>query len=168
MAIVIDATSAGASANSYATITEAEAYFAANLAFSAVWTAMEGDEKAARLVRAAQAIDRLEFVADRYVVNQALQFPRSTQEAAMIPETVKRAQCEMVIHLYADADAATGRSSGTREIEAADVDGVASVAYADAPDREGRETAAGGSLNAFLALLRPWLAAAGNSFDWTR
>jgi len=175
MTITLDTTPGGSGANSYVTLEQGDEYLEAHLVFRGVWSAMDEAEKAARLVRAAQAIDRMDFIGSPLTVDQALAFPRvrPADERPLqldlmdltVPNAVQRAQCEMVIHLWADSDAATGRSAGTRELATARVDGVAAVSYADAGDRAERESAAGGSLAAVRSLLRPWLR---YGFEWSR
>lgn len=188
MAITIDTTVSGTSANSYASMVEADAYFEANVAFFPVWAAMTENEKSARLVRAAQAINRMSFTGSKYYWQQAMEFPRYVDrhvllshgiipgpshlecyfdDTAIVPERVKHAQLEMLLHLYADQDAATGRTSGAREIASVNVDQTASVQYSDAPDRSRREAVGGGSIDAVIALLRPWLLGDGLQIDST-
>lgn len=188
MAITIDTTVSGTNANSYATIVEADAYFEANIAFFPIWSAMAESEKSARLVRAAQAINRMSFLGSKYYWQQAMEFPRYVDrhvlqrngvisgashiecyfdDTAIVPERVKHAQLEMLLHHYADQDASTGKTSGAREISSVNVDQTASVQYSDAPDRTRREAVDGGSIDAVIALLRPWLLGDGLQIDST-
>ncbi|MCE5229012.1 hypothetical protein LLG95_05385 [bacterium] len=167
MAITIDTTVSGANANSYASIAEADAYFEANVPFFPIWSAMTEAEKSARLVRAAQAIDRMTFTGDKAIDGQSMEFPRNQDDISLISPRVRNAQLEMLLHHFADQDASTGRTSGSREIASVDVNQTASVEYSNAPDRAVREACAGGSIETVIALLRPWLFDAGVQIDST-
>ena len=117
MSITIDATSGGASANSFVTEAEAIAYAATRLAAgigtgSGVWTTVSGStctetEKAA-LIEATREITVREFVGQRSTSTQALSWPRlwapnpdaqywNWYLTTAIPQRVKDATCELAI-----------------------------------------------------------------------
>jgi len=104
MALVIDATSAGTSSNSYITLADAEIYFESRLNITE-WTAATDDEKNRALVTATRIIDQNSFVGYRYTTTQALKFPRTGVPDydsvvfvdGVIPEPIKDAQCEIAL-----------------------------------------------------------------------
>lgn len=112
--MAIDATVGGASANSYATIAEADAYFATRTP-STSWDAATEPEKDAALQSAARRVDQERFVGHTVKpINgtsseptQALAFPRYSLVSregwvylhTVIPEGVKRAQFEIAYAL---------------------------------------------------------------------
>ncbi len=109
----IIATLSGVDSNSYITVAEADAYFAGRLHASAWETASTGDKEKA-LVTACRAIEGSRLNVNRRVVGdllspvvitQALGFPRyrdiDATGAYIIPEAVKRAQCEEALALLA-------------------------------------------------------------------
>lgn len=177
MVLAIDTTPGGTASNSYVTVAEADAYFAAILGFTTLWTAMAEQTKIARLIAAARAIDRMQFSGYLVVTDQAMAFPRTTdvtieqrildEDYGQVHERVKRAQMEMVIHHYADQSTTTGRSSTVREKRRVKVDGVVEIEYADAGERESMEAVAGGSLATVLSLLAPWLQGGASGEDST-
>lgn len=167
MALTIDTTPAGATANSYATIAEADAYFEANAAFWTLWSAMTEAEKTARLIRAAQALDRYRFSGGKTTDAQALEFPRDGEVA--VPERVKRGQLEMVLLHYAQSDTVTGAAKGAgedREIGALRIPGVIDIHYSDAPIARPDTVALGASPESVRAALSPWLLS--GTFAWER
>ena len=169
MALTLNTNPGSDSANSYVDVAGADAYFEANLAFNVAWAALDSSSKAARLIQAARAIDRMACTESRTYVDQAMAYPRDGEE--VIDERIKRAQLEMLIHQYADQDASTGRSGGGQALASANIPGVAAVTFRDELDRRALEAAAGGSLEAVRALLRPWLAGDGfsnSTFEFTR
>ncbi len=74
MSVTLDATVGGASANSYASLAEAEAYFN-NRLYVTDWTGTDDDKKRA-LIMATQQIDLNDFVGYRATSTQALKWPR--------------------------------------------------------------------------------------------
>ena len=129
MAVSIDATAGGASANSYITLTEANTFVEAMISSSDVskWTTGEDDSRNRALAAAAQRLDRERFLGARATDTQALQWPRTgvrkpdtyvntyatgfpfrisddyfTDEE--VPDQVKRAQIEMAVYLKNNVD----------------------------------------------------------------
>lgn len=112
---MLDATVAGASADSYVTLVDAEAYFAARVGVDA-WDALATDEDKERVLRqATRHIDRLRFRGCKLTTAQALQFPRDVQEEPTdeIPRAVQDACCEEALWVATHA-AGGGRSSRQR------------------------------------------------------
>lgn len=99
--MAIDATVGGASANSYVTIAEADAYFEAR-ANSSLWSPLTDAEKEPYLVTAARRNDTEAYRGAKTEQAQALQFPRTniidedgrSVDDDVIPDRVKRAQME--------------------------------------------------------------------------
>ena len=142
--MAIDATVGGATSNSYVTLTEAEAYFAARLN-SATWTAASAGDKEAALLSACRHIDACRIRVHRRPYgyptalaidlleqlnnDQALKFPRQRDRDAagtyIIPQPAKDAQCEEALALLAHgAEQARRRSLQAGGVESFSVDGL--------------------------------------------
>lgn len=118
MAATIDATLQGASANSYVTLAEADAYFE-TVPDSATWTDKTDDQKNRALISATRWIDALSFYGDRCTETQALKWPREDYKVdgiklvcTLIPQQVKVATYELARAFANDTDSITG-TSGT-------------------------------------------------------
>jgi hypothetical protein len=79
MAVSIDATAGGASANSYITLTEANTFVEAMISSTDVskWTTGTDDTRNRALAAAAQRLDRERFLGARATDTQAMQWPRT-------------------------------------------------------------------------------------------
>ena len=129
MAVTIDATAGGASANSYITLAEADTFVEAMISSSDVskWTTGNDDSRNRALTAAAQRLDRERFLGARATDTQALQWPRTGVRKpdtyvntyatgfpfrisddyftdTEIPDQVKRAQIEMAVYLKNNVD----------------------------------------------------------------
>lgn len=118
MAATIDATLKGASANSYVTLAEADAYFETTPDDS-TWTNKTDDQKNRSLISATRFIDDFEFYGERCTTTQALKWPRKDYkvdgvkiDCTFIPDEVKVATFELARGLANDPDALVG-SKGT-------------------------------------------------------
>lgn len=89
--MALDTTVGGTSAESYATVKEADEYATLQLGVPA-WTALSPSEKENALRFATKMIDREVFWGSVDSPDQALKFPRNS--TAEIPERVKQAQME--------------------------------------------------------------------------
>lgn len=107
MAIVIDATVGGASANSFVTLVQAQAYMSARLN-SGAWDNATPDQQNRSLVSATQELSMLDWASRRATTTQALSWPRwfvQNPDAAnfavnyylstIIPDRVMNATCEL-------------------------------------------------------------------------
>jgi hypothetical protein len=120
---VIDATVAGASADSYLTVDEADALAIADLGRQArQWLASDLDTKEAALKRATRDVDDfVDVVPSRWSYDaatgaplQALLFPRggdALEGVPFIPSTVVRATYEQAAYLILNADAIDAAAS---------------------------------------------------------
>ena len=79
MAVTIDATAGGASANSYMTLTQADTYVEAMISSADVtaWSTGDDDLRNRALTAAAQRLDRERFIGAKATDTQALQWPRT-------------------------------------------------------------------------------------------
>ena len=122
MAIAIDATAGGASANSYATLVEANTYMTARLNASTWETDASDDTKNRALVEAARELDPMAWDGSRTDGTQALSWPRSwafdpdspVQDyytTTVVPQRVKDAQCELAFQFV---------KAGTTDVAAQD------------------------------------------------
>ena len=129
MAVTIDATAGDASANSYITLAQADAYVEAMINSTDVskWSAGTDDSRNRALAAATQRLDRERFIGARATDTQALQWPRTgvrkpdtyvntyatgfpfrisedyfTDEE--IPDQIKRAQIELAVYLHNNED----------------------------------------------------------------
>lgn len=102
-----DATAGAATANSYATVAEADAYLAVR-GDTSTWTALTLGAKESKLQWAAIYLDTLTFKGTRSTSTQALQWPRigvwdrDGFEVDGIPQALKTAQAEMAFQLIAN------------------------------------------------------------------
>ena len=118
MAAVIDATLGGASANSYVTLADADAYFE-TVPDSTDWVSKSTDQKNRALISATRWIDVLSFYGKRCSETQALKWPRKEYEVdgielacTLIPFGIEVATYELARAFANDTDAITG-STGT-------------------------------------------------------
>lgn len=114
MAATINATLSSASANSYVTLAEADAYFE-TVPSSTQWDNKQDDKKNRALIAATRWIDSFVFYGDRCDHGQALKFPRNNYQVddvelacSAIPNNIKYAQYELARALANDTDAMTG------------------------------------------------------------
>lgn len=105
--MALDTTVAGANADSYITVTDADAYFDNKRVNSDAWDDYAGDYDEL-LRQACILLDQLDFVGDPITDTQALKWPRwyeSTEELIRnyptnaIPAPIKYAQCEIALWL---------------------------------------------------------------------
>ena len=105
----IDATVGGIAANSYVTLAESQAYFAARLS-SATWDAYVDSQQEAALLQAAERLDQEGYLGERVTWTQTMKFPRygivdedsRWVDSSTIPQRIKNAQCELALLLLAD------------------------------------------------------------------
>ena len=119
MAAVIDATLGGASANSYVTLADADAYFETT-PDSTNWDDKTNDQKNRALISATRWIDALSFYGDRCSETQALKWPREDYKVdgielacTLIPVGIEIATYELARALANDTDAITGNTGTT-------------------------------------------------------
>ena len=118
MAATIDATLEGASANSYVTLAEADAYFETT-PDDTNWANKTDDQKNRSLISATRFIDDFEFYGKRCTTTQALKWPRKDYKVdgvelacTLIPDEVKVGTFELARALANNTAALTG-SKGT-------------------------------------------------------
>lgn len=118
MAAVIDATLGGASANSYVTLADADAYFETT-PDATNWDDKTDDQKNRALISATRWIDALSFYGKRCSETQALKWPRKDYKVdgielacTLIPIGIEVATYELARAFANDTDAITG-STGT-------------------------------------------------------
>jgi hypothetical protein len=118
VAATIDATLQGASANSYVTLAEANAYFETT-PDDANWVDKTDDQKNRALISATRFIDDFEFYGERCTTTQALKWPRKDYKVdgiklvcTLIPDEIKVATFELARALANNTNALTG-SKGT-------------------------------------------------------
>jgi hypothetical protein len=119
VAAVIDATLGGASANSYVTLADADAYFETT-PDSTNWDDKTNDQKNRALISATRWIDALSFYGDRCSETQALKWPREDYKVdgielacTLIPVGIEIATYELARALANDTDAITGNTGTT-------------------------------------------------------
>jgi hypothetical protein len=121
VAAVIDATLGGASANSYVTLADADAYFETT-PDATNWDDKTNDQKNRALISATRWIDALSFYGKRCSETQALKWPREDYKVdgielacTLIPVGIEVATYELARAFANDTDAITG-STGTTGI----------------------------------------------------
>lgn len=106
MAITLDTTVKGASANSYNEIAEVDAY-AETTAWFATWTALTDAQKDELAVRATRSLDTMAHTGYQTDSDQALQYPRLNQykksgvawASDAIPKPIKDAHAHLAAYL---------------------------------------------------------------------
>lgn len=73
----IDATWSGEVANSYISVSDADALIQVSIVDKSAWTSASDSSKAAALIEATRDIDSLQYVGSRFIYTQNLEFPRS-------------------------------------------------------------------------------------------
>ena len=118
MPATIDATVAGAAANSYVTLASADTYFE-TVPDSSTWTDKTNDQKNRALISATRWIDALTFYGDRCTETQSLKWPRENYtvdgldlSCTVIPPEIKTATYELARALANDTSSITS-STGT-------------------------------------------------------
>lgn len=112
MALVLDATPAGAAANAYCTAAEGDAYHASR-GFNTEWTAALTGAKELAIVWATRQLDQMEWKGSNrhpYASGQALRFPRAGLvdrdfvriDPDVIPQWLKNATAEWAFYLLKD------------------------------------------------------------------
>lgn len=152
--MALDTTIGGASADSYVSLVEADAYFASRFG-SDSWTSLSDADQEKALRQATREVDRSRFIGSKWSSEQALQFPRvdtySDDETAEIPSLVKQATCEQA--LWVATHAATGGRSVRQQLQS---EGVTSFRVGSAS-----ETFSGDRLEALCpearSLLSQWI-----------
>lgn len=129
MAVSIDATAGGASANSYITLSEANTFVEAMISSTDVskWTTGTDDTRNRALAAAAQRLDRERFLGAKATDTQSMQWPRTGVRKpdtyvntyatgfpfrisedyftdTEIPDQIKRAQIELAVYLKNNVD----------------------------------------------------------------
>ena len=129
MAVSIDATAGGASANSYITLTEANTFVEAMISSTDVskWTTGTDDTRNRALAAAAQRLDRERFLGAKATDTQSMQWPRTGVRKpdtyvntyatgfpfrisedyftdTEITDQIKRAQIELAVYLKNNVD----------------------------------------------------------------
>jgi hypothetical protein len=129
MAVSIDATAGGASANSYITLSEANTFVEAMISSTDVskWTTGTDDTRNRALAAAAQRLDRERFLGAKATDTQSMQWPRTGVRKpdtylntyatgfpfrisedyftdTEIPDQIKRAQIELAVYLHNNTD----------------------------------------------------------------
>jgi len=119
MAATINATLKSATANSYVTLAEADAYFE-TVPSSTNWDDKTDDAKNRALISATRWIDTLNFYGDRCDQSQALSWPRNNYHVdrvelvcSAIPNDIKYATYELANALANDTDSITGTTGDT-------------------------------------------------------
>jgi hypothetical protein len=129
------ATVGAATANSYADLTFADAYFEAHPQFE-VWDRLYSPAKQRALILATTQIDNMVIDGEKAVTSltagvpdQALRFPRSVDYddgAAYIPVIVKRATCEQAMFLAERGGSVSKRRTmqldGVKRVKIADIE----------------------------------------------
>ena len=116
MAATINATLQSATANSFVTLLEADAYFE-TVPSSTQWDNKQDDNKNRALISATGWINTLNFYGDRCDSNQALSWPLNNYHVDLveltcsaIPDAIKKATYLLAFELANDTDAITGNT----------------------------------------------------------
>jgi len=131
MAATVNATLRSASANSYVTLGEANAYFE-TVPDSSDWDNKTDDQKNRSLISSTRWIDSLNFYGDRCDTGQALKWPRNNYHVdrveltcSVIPSDIKYAAYELARALANEPDSITGTTGDTglyEEVKLGDIE----------------------------------------------
>lgn len=130
MTITITATVGGSSSNSYATVTEGDAWHATQLRTDA-WDDASTDEKSQALIMATRLLDEnIEWYGDPAATTQALQWPRSGLSSAVggeiddaeIPQRLKEAEAEFAKYLLISDRLADLTSEGVKRLQVSSIE----------------------------------------------
>ena len=103
MAITIDATKSGSSANSYITVAEADLIF--NSMYGAEdWVTLSADDKARLLLSSTEAIDHITISETKAVSDQALNFPLIEDNVEVGYNEAKRCCALQAFYIYENND----------------------------------------------------------------
>lgn len=122
MAVTIDATAGGSSANSFVTLAEAASYVEGRLNASTWESTATTDQKNRALVEATRELSARSWIGERTTTTQALAWPRqmavnpddpnsSYFSSSVVPQRVKDATCELAFQFI---------KNGTTDIAALD------------------------------------------------
>lgn len=125
----IDATPKGMSANSMATLAEAEAYMAGRL-HKAKWEAADDPDKEAALIWASRILSKQRYKGDKSSINQAMAFPRQGLydrdglhvDANTIPVDVVHAVSEYAFLLLENDSTKPSGTQGFKQIKVSVID----------------------------------------------
>lgn len=124
MALTIDATPKSPTANSYATLAEANAYHEAR-GFNSEWTSASDTQKNAALAWATRLMERLSYKGSVLDLAQALRWPRAfvfdldwrEYDRNVVPQCVKDAQAELALYLLKEDRTEDQGSVGLSEVQ---------------------------------------------------
>jgi len=158
MAVALVTTIGGSTSNSYVTLAEANTYMEGIPWFDSDWNDLSDVIKNSRILQAARAIDRLNFLGEKYLDDQAMEFPRDitdqSTDAGGMPQKVKDAQCELIVWQYQHMDSSTGEAD--KELSELGL-GKGEINLKWAPNKSPENNLAGGMPESVRALLRTWL-----------
>lgn len=135
MAVTIDTTVGGASANSFASLVEAQAYLDGKLPSPTAWDAAATDTKNRALVSATRWLNRLAWIGLRVDATQALEWPRQYAtdptdpdgndfSSTELPPAVKDATAELAALLVAAGTTDIAQGDATIGIKSKQVDAL--------------------------------------------
>ena len=130
MAVTIDATAGGASANSYITLADAETYFESRYG-SDNWDSQTDAVKNALLVNATRLLDQsFDWQGDVASSTQALRWPRDDAydadgdeiDSDIVPDPIKNATCEMALYVVTNSGSTVDNSIKSAKVGSIEVE----------------------------------------------
>lgn len=164
--MALDTTVGGPSAESYVSVTDADAYLSGRFG-TAAWTALSTAQKETALRQATRTLDVERYRGWPVTSTQALRFPRYRPEMGespvmTLPRVLVEACCEEALWVAQHAD--TGGLSPRQQMQA---EGVSSFSVGDLSETYGG-THGGGLSPRASAILRHWIARTGQVLDLGR
>lgn len=148
MAVVIDATPGGASANSFVTLAECQTYMDARLNGS-LWTAAATDDQNRALVEATREISNRVWPSTRVSSTQALSWPRWFVvnpdapwsglvyfDQTVIPQRVKDATCELAFQFIKAGATDVAAQDSLQNIVEKSIGGAITTRYSEPLNRK--------------------------------
>jgi hypothetical protein len=148
MPLTLDSTAGSATAESFASVAYADAYFAKRRGGTA-WLALTSDQKIMGLVEATDALELLRYNGQKSTSTQALSFPRTVEyEAGLMPVPILQANCELALYFATLTTQQSAAMSRRSNLQAA---GVTSYRIGDASETFSGVVGGSGSTGEVLA-----------------
>ena len=122
----------------YATVSEANDYFAA--AFASEWLELSEDDKSKLLITATRLIDKKNYQGKKVDEEQHLKFPRIIADEQTDDELVMEACSELAMSLYFDGDSSSINGINMKNVQSVSL-GDSSISFKDGANLESDQDA---------------------------
>ena len=122
----------------YATVSEANDYFAAS--FASEWSEVSDADKPKLLVTATRLIDKKNYQGEKVDEEQHLKFPRIIADEQTDDKLVMEACCELAMSLYFDGDSSSINGINMKSVQSVSL-GDSSISFKDGANLESDQDA---------------------------